>query len=231
VATSEIVICHMALRQLGSNETITDGGDGTIAGSTDTGKLKRLCEEFYAHCRDTLLSEMHPTFARKFATLVQADDGTGEIWADEWDYAYTYPADSLILRRFVNDVGVGVYGWGEAYDSGRWVALGQRDYAWRYVVRHHDGAKVILADVDSADADMEYTERVTDTTRFTAPFDEALYLELAAKLARPLNRSDRLVEIQRDAYRAKRMAMALMSNEEAPRDRDVSKYHAARGGD
>jgi len=212
MALSELLICNMALSRIGVGYQLTIGA-GTIASSTDTGAELRACSLWYERCRNRLLEQIPWTFARKYATLTLNDDGTGEIWEDEWDNAYTYPSDCLTARRFVNDST-----W--ASTEGWWGDVYRRVYAspyseWAFVVRIHGSTKVIMTNVAEADANLEYTYAVTTATLFTEQFADLLAWTLAAEIAEPLAintaRSDRARQMAQISFQR---AAAHVLNEE-----------------
>lgn len=223
MALTEVTVCNMALNRIGVSRELDGDVDGTLANCTDTSLEKELCDRWYARARNSVL-EAHPwTFARKYVTLVLNDDGTGEIWTDEWANAYTYPSDCLKIRRFVNDVGAGVEGGG--YSHGH---LGTRYFGsgafgqWRYVVRVHDSTKVILTDVATGDADIEYTYEATDASMFTESFASCLAWKLGSEIGIALDanpaRSTQALQMYLGELKA---AAASMLNEELPhRDGD-----------
>ena len=219
MALTEIVVADMALSRIGISRQLTDV-DGTLANSTDTGKELPVCVQWYERCRNKALETFPWTFARAYTTLVLNDDGDGEIWTDEWDNAYDYPADCLKIRRFVNDRGVWDYGlFGQAGGTFPVNFVGLPE--WRYEVKILSGSKVIMTDVAEADADIEYTQLITDATLYTEQFASALAWQLAAEIATPLS-----VDLKRreDALRMYSLEMqaaaASMLNEEIPRDED-----------
>ena len=191
MALTEVTIANMALSRLGRGTLLTGDVDGTLANCTDTSYAKDLLDLWYARKRDALL-EMYPwTFARKYTTLTLNDAGSGEVWEDEWDNAYTYPSDAARSVRFVQDVGVG-YGYG-GYGYGHAVESRYRPMPWPFVVAIHDGAKRILTDVPEADAKVEYTALVTTASDFTEEFASGLAWLLAAEVGRPLSVDERRV--------------------------------------
>jgi len=231
--TTEVQLCNLALSQLGVTEQIASVGTGTLAEVTATGLKVDLCNQWYAYSRDEFLKAYPWRFARKFATLALADDGTGEIWRFEWANAYTYPTDCLQLRRFVNDLGGGSWGYGEPYNASEFAGA---DLSWRYVVRVHDGDKVILTDVSEVDADMEYTEKVTDLDRWDgnpSAVTSLMWL-LGHRLAPGLSLGrDLSIHCWQMYQQEVRAARALDGNEDNPHPagRDGGSYIAARGSD
>lgn len=227
---TEITIANMALARISVPRPLTDAGDGLIASCTDGNAEQRLCELWYPQVRDQLLEAFPWTFARGYVDLVLNDDGTGEEWEYEWNYAYTYPADCLKVRRFVNDLGSGLYGyWHE--QPGRFGQMGSWTEAWRYVIRDHDGTRVILTDVESGDATIEYTKKITTTSLFTPLFASVCAWGLAAEVAMPLTESQSMYAFARSQYaQALMQAAASFSNEEHPRDSGDGEFVRSRGG-
>jgi hypothetical protein len=228
-ALTEVLICNMSLSRIGVSEQIVSAG-GTIAGASTSSVAQEQCLLWYDRCRDRVLEAAPWTFARGFVLLVEADDGDGEIWEDTWDFAYTYPADCVTVRRFVDDVnrGYGYADYGYGYqDSTRGI-----DRSWRFVIRQHASAKVIMTDVTGTNANIEYTKRVTDVLLFTEEFASALAWNLAVEIAGPLSVSPALTTAAGLEYqRATLMAQASMLNEENPRPDGDEVFVRARGAD
>lgn len=225
---TEVTICDMALTRLGSRRLAGDA-DGTLANCTDTSYEKELLGLWYPRCRDRVLEGFPWTFARGFATLALADDGDGEVWEDEWDLAYSLPADCLTVRRFVSDVGRWGFYFSEDTPMGCWQWLGRE--AWRYVLRLHDGARVILTDVKEADADIEYTVAVTDASLFTEAFGSALAWGLAAELGTSLSVAPgKRQEAMQHYLHELRIAGAHLLNEENDQDQEDGPFMRARWG-
>jgi hypothetical protein len=171
-ALTEVVICNMALANLGHSTPLTDpGGNSDIASVTDATVEARLCQLWYERCRNQVLEDYPWDFARKYLLLTQLSDGTGKVWADEWDYSYTYPADCHVFRRFVT-------------------GTDDRDpEPWPWVIRNDGDVKVILCDVEAADANAEYTKTMaaTDVDLFPEKFSDALSWLLSWRLAQSLS--------------------------------------------
>ncbi len=111
--------------------------------------------------RDAML-RAHPWgFAKKFATPTAL---TGTV-PNNFDYMYTYIPDCVLVRRVVDPL--------------------DADTKIKFeVARNSSDVKVILT--DQADAEFEYTMRVTNPADFDPNFVMALSYALAAKLAMPL---------------------------------------------
>ena len=226
MASTEVEIVNHALSLLGNLKHITAVGSGTVAELTDTSAKVVLAQQFFDQDRDALLRMHDWRFARKYTTLTQVDDGTGEVWIDEWDSAYAYPTDCIKIRSILK---------GDTYTSIPFglPSLRNPEGVWRYEVKVHDSAKVIMSDIPPADAKMEYTERVEDVTRWLANphFTEALAWRLAWHFAPSLH-MDR--SAQDHAYamhmRTFQWAQAYDINEDNPyvSERKQSKYISAR---
>ena len=227
MALTEVAICNMALSRLGISRVLTGDVDGTLAACTDSTVAKAMLDIWYPRKRNALL-EMYPwSFALKYATLVLNDDGDGEIWEDEWDYAYTYPSDCLRMRRFVTDTGTGWYltGYQESYRF--------RPEPWPFVVGTHGTppVKVIFTDVTTSDADVEYTALVTDAGLFPEDFSSGLAWLLSAEVARPMSVDNkRAMEAEQAAQYILSAAAASNKNEQEPRPEGDGTFVTSRWG-
>lgn len=215
MALTEVVIANMALALIGTGRPLTDV-DGTIANSTDNTAEKRQAALWYERSRNAVLEAFPWPFARGYATLVLNDDGEDDIWGNEWDYAYDYPADCLRIRRFVNDLSAGLAGFD--YPLAGRDNQNTGDSRYHYVVRLHDGDKVILTNVPEDDAQIEYTRLITDVELYTEQFALALAWLLGSRLASTLENADRAASAMQNYEYEIRRAWAASRNEEAPRD-------------
>jgi hypothetical protein len=176
MARSEVSICNVALGRLAiSNE---------IASLTEQSNEAVQCRRFYETTRDRVLTEAPWNFASRRSSL--ANVGTPP---DGWGYRYRYPNDCLQARKIINP-------------ASRSPAADQRiPFA---VMEDQDNAgKVIVT--DEANAVLEYTLRVTDTTLFSPGFDSALAWALAAEIGGPLKADVKWIQLAEQRY-----AMALM---------------------
>jgi hypothetical protein len=164
MATSDAEICNLALGHLGDS-------DG-IASLDEASKAARACNLYYEQARDEVLQEMQPPFARRTAALGLVTDYTAGTAFYEYGYAYRFPADALAVFRIQNG-------------ATRYATATNRP-AWR-IMSDDDGALLYM---DQADAVVEYTVRITDPSRFTPDFVQALALKLAAYIAPSLTGGD-----------------------------------------
>ena len=159
--SSEIDICNLALARLGDEATVA-----SIDPPEGSAQAEQ-CARFYSIARDTLL-EMHDwRFSVKRVML--ALSAASDTW--EWAYAYAVPANYLRLLKVLPQTG-------SAQDDTE---------SFDQMVDADDG-QVILTNCE--EASLIYTTRVTDTTRFSPLFVDALGWLLASYLAGPIIKGD-----------------------------------------
>lgn len=158
--SSEVDICNLALARLGDNATVAS--IDLPEGSAQA----EHCARFYAIARDSLL-EMH---AWKFATRrVQLAKLTVPSW--DWAFAYAEPTGALKL--------LGVLSATASNDDETQPYDAESDA---------NGAAIILTNQE--DASLRFVARVTDTTKFSPLFVDALAWLLASYLAGPVLKGD-----------------------------------------
>lgn len=152
---SIIDICNDALALIGeeANVSAIDPPDGT--------KQASYCARFYPKTRDAVL-ERHPwSFAIKRGGLALR---TGDV-LDAWEFAYQKPAD-CVRPMFL-------------YPANELIYLGDYKDADKYpFVVEGDAVRANLEN-----AQLAYIYRVTDPSKYTPGFAEALVYFLAAPLA------------------------------------------------
>lgn len=157
---SEVDICNLALARLGDNATVA-----SIDPPEGSAQAEH-CARFYAVARDSLL-EMH---AWKFATRrVQLAKLTVSSW--DWSSAYAEPTGALKL--------LGVLSANSSNDEETQPYEAESDA---------NGAAIILTNQE--DASLRFVARVTDTTKFSPLFVDALAWLLASYLAGPVLKGD-----------------------------------------
>lgn len=192
---SVIDLCNTALAHLG------DEADIQSIVPPDGSAQSVHCARFYPICRDSLL-EMHDwNFASRRSVLAEyaPPDGSTQL-VNQWLHAYETPAQMICARKVLDvaatddwSVGVGeqcsIWNNG-AYGSGLTAPDGVNSRAGLYtpqpfIVESLDsGASVIYT--NQANAQLQYTIRISDPTRFSPLFCEALGYLLASKLAGPI---------------------------------------------
>lgn len=176
--SSEVDICNLALALLGDAATVTS------INPPDQSAQAGHCNRFYPIARDALL-EMHTWgFATTRVQLAYAATNPSTTWK----YAYETPSAvvnfiSVLAATAADDSSAGIQMAGTVPGS---IQNGLGVYTPQpFVVESDlDGNDVILTNVENAL--LRYTTVVTDTTRFSPLFVEALSILLAAKLAGPL---------------------------------------------
>lgn len=157
---SEVDICNLALARLGDNATVAS------IDPPEGSPQAEHCARFYPVARDSLL-EMH---AWRFATRrVLLAKLAVESW--DWSFAYAVPTDALKLLGVLS------------------AAASSVDKAQPYETESGaNGALIILTNQENAS--LRYIARVTDTTRFSPLFVDALAWLLASYLAGPVLKGD-----------------------------------------
>lgn len=226
---TEVRIAEMALSRIGVARRFTGDVDGTLANCTDTSPAKELAQEWFSDVRQRALVEAPWTFARKYARLTVVEEdlvGTVQPWASHYQRAYGYPADCLRARRFARDPHSRF--WAADTEPSHWP---WRDLLWAFIVRVHDDETVILSNVAATDADLEYTEDVTDTARFPAMFTSAFAWLLGSEMVLPLAVDLQKAQLCHQMYRAESWkAAAHMLNEELPPPPADEEWIRSRGG-
>lgn len=157
---SEVEICNLALARLGDDATVSSLTPPE--GSAQAG----YCARFYPMARDSLL-EMHPW---KFATRrAHLSPSSAPAW--DWQFAYAQPSNTLRILAVLNP-NAATEDESQPYES-------EIDAA---------GNQIILTDLEKAS--IRYITRVTDTTKFSPLFTDALSWLLASNLAGPLLKGD-----------------------------------------
>lgn len=151
--SSEVDICNLALSRLGDNATVA-----SIDPPEGSAQAEH-CARFYPIARDSLL-EMHTwKFATRRATLAELD-----VETFNWEYAYVEPSGCLRVLKVL-----------AATD------LSTAESQTFETESDEDGNSLIRTDLPEAVA--YYTARVTDTTKFSPLFVDALGWLLASHLA------------------------------------------------
>lgn len=150
------------------------GQSKTIASLTEQSEEARACSLLYPVARDAVLRDFKNGFSKKTAVLnlVEEDPST------EWGFSYRVPSDCLFVRRIVSGI-----------------RNETEDTKISFDIAADDQGSLILTDQE--DAEIEYTYRVTQVSRFPADFVMALAFRLAAYMAPRLTGSDQFKIQQR----------------------------------
>lgn len=197
MATSEVAICNIALSWL--------GGDLIISLDDETVEAK-LCKANYAPLRDAVLEEREWTFAVKRIELaaLQAVPLYG------FDKAFQIPPATirvLQVSRAGEDVTTGnaFSNTGVASSSRGGTGMGRETrIEWN---REQDTVVANSADRIFA----RVITRITDTTKFSSAFDQALAARIAMDIAIPLTNSEKLQQSMAGMY-GEKMRLAAGSD-------------------
>jgi len=159
-----IDICNEAL--------VTHIGARAISSLTESSQEARVCNAAYDSCRRSVLRDHPWKFAE--AREVLASVTLPDQYA-EWDYAYAYPSDCLIIRKVTADGATSVTDEGIDYDTQLYTNPTTSVQS-----------KIILAATD--EAVLTYTKDVENSEFYDAQFSELLALRLASKIALPLTK-------------------------------------------
>ncbi len=163
---SDVGICNLALSRLGDAATVSSIDPPEGSAQAD------LCATFFPIARDSLL-EMH---SWAFATR-RADLSLLTAETEAWAYAYAVPSNCLRVLAVQDRDASADYG----VDAGLSGLYVPQPFS---VEAMASGAMAILTNQENAAA--RYTVRITDTSKFTPLFTDALAWLLASYLAGPV---------------------------------------------
>lgn len=166
---SEIDVCNTALAHLGEAANVSS------IDPPEGSAYAEYCQRFYPIARDTLLEKFGWKFAKRRAYLSLTTD---DSW--EWSYVYAEPAAALRILSVLPATGK------EADPTNEFTTMS-----------NDSGGKIILTNLEAATA--IYTVRVTDTTKFSPLFVDALGWMLAAYLAGPVIKGSMGIEVGKSA--------------------------------
>lgn len=163
-------ICNLALSRLGDRATVSSIDPPEGSAQADH------CARFYPLARDTALEEASWTFAtRREALTLSAHTAEG------WQFCYYVPNGCLHLQKLVRPEIAPTAG--AIYSEDETLLLGLQDNPF---ITETDitGREVICTNVEDAQA--LFTYRVTDPSKFSSRFIDALVFLLASYLAGPV---------------------------------------------
>lgn len=194
------------------NDALSFLGEGTVL--TDLGsnvEVAKVASRHLVRARDEVLSRFNWGCARQFdeLELVETSDGS-QAWYDQFNFSYRYPADCLVVRRFLTAQGVRE-ATPEFYQTGA-----------------DDDGKLIFCNVPEP-ARIEYTRRIEDPELIDPDLRTCVSLNLALYMARPLSAdANKRAEVQGLYTRGLLAAMELRGNEQQRAERPAGKYRRAR---
>lgn len=182
---SEVDICNLALARLGDNATVA-----SIDPPEGSAQAEH-CARFYAVARDSLL-EMH---AWKFATRRVL---LAQLATDTWGWAFAYAEPTGVLKLLA------VLPASASNDAETQDFEPESDAT---------GAAIILTNQESAS--LRFVARVTDTTKFSPLFVDALAWLLASYLAGPVLKGDAGAKAAKSCYQSFLVAFSLAKTSDA----------------
>lgn len=165
--STDVDICNLALSFIGDSAVVT-----SITGA-DTSIQATQCARFYPIVRDQVL-ERHPwKFQLKYAALTAAS----VTLPDNWAYAYTLPDNCLSIVNILKTDTI--------YESYIWPTYVTADVSRvAFSVEMVGTAQVLYCNQDTVT--VQYTEKVTDVSKYPASLVSAMAMLLAAYLAGPI---------------------------------------------
>jgi hypothetical protein len=201
---SDVDICNLALSNLGDPAIVQsiNPPDGSAQSSH--------CSRFYPIARDSLLDQHAWSFCTTRSPLALAASNPtinalnpNGVWA----YAYAVPAGALqclavLSPQALDDYSAGVPG----YSGGQGIGAGSYQPQPFATEADASGNPIILTNVQNAI--LRYTVGITDTTKFTPQFIEALGYKLASMLAGALLKGQSSVQMAKAMLQLHKLAMA-----------------------
>lgn len=178
--SSVVDICNLALSYLGDEATVT-----AIDPIPDGSAQAALCARFYPISRNSLL-EMH---SWGFATVrFSMSELSSASVPPQWQHAYAIPSDAINLLAVIDSAAGSDYSVAipTPFIPPGTINANIGNFTPQPFVAETllDGTQVIFTNQENAM--LLYTRLVTDATKFTPLFTEALAWLLASKLAGPI---------------------------------------------
>lgn len=179
-----------------------------VAAADERSAEASACRRYWEQVVDEALGDYPWTFTRKFAALGLVEEDP----TDEWAYSYRVPSDCLRVRRVMSDA---------RQDTA--------DTAIPFLIGQDDTGALLYT--DQADAEVEYTYRVEDVSRFPADFVAALSLLLAVYIAPRVTAGDQF-GLRKDAAQLYQRAIGKAHVNDAmhgrPDQEPMSEFERAR---
>lgn len=201
---SEVEISNLALSHLGDSATVA-----SLSPPEGSAQAER-CARFYPLARDVMQEDFVWNFCirRKMLALV-ANWSSGK-----WAYAYAAPSEMIKPISLSHPQA----------SSDQVDVIGARPGASFQVESTSTGQIVILT--NQPEAELRYTVKVTDTTKFSAQFVDALAWRLASMLAGPVLKGDAGIKMTQSCLQ---IAMSL-GGEAAVKNANNSQEERGPGG-
>lgn len=214
--SSVVDICNLALSQLGDNATVAsiDPPEGSAQAEH--------CARWYPIARNTLL-EMHTwSFATRRDALALLTDTV-----ETWEYVYAMPNETISVIAVLDpdapdDYSRNILDYSDVCNtdvSQAWGSYSPQPYT---IETLPSGQRVILTNVE--EAVVRYTTVVTDTTKFSPLFVQAMIPLLASYLAGPIFKGAEGAQMSDKMYQ-KFMVLLAQAKASDSEQRKVNLHH------
>ncbi len=185
---SQLDIYNLALGRIGS--------DKSVASVNEASKEARLCNRFYAQCRDEVLEAAAFPFAVKVQALALVPSN---LQLNGWQHQYARPDEALRILEVgpLSEAGSAVGYWTSC--CGPWEAH-KRDgmMAYRQILSDDGNTSAILANVPQAYG--IFVARVTNASVFSPLMVSTVANRLAVEIAMPLTGDARFANLAMQRY-------------------------------
>lgn len=199
--SSDVEICNLALAHLGDSATVAS------INPPEGSAQAEHCQRWYPIARDSLLELGEWNFATTRALLAELVNPF-----PQWQHAYAPPLDCLkVLAILPADatsdavLGFPSMGYTDAVTSAQMAAYTSRDFTCETDATTGNG--IILT--NQANALARYTRSITDTSKFSPLFRDALAWYLASYLAGPVLKNETGIKV---GVAMKQQALSLLAS-------------------
>ena len=205
MATAEAAVCNVALLRIGQTQFIESLNDPTNIG--------KVCKASFLFSRDQLLQARPWPFATLRQTLaVLADDEDDDEARSGWAFTYALPSDCIAPR----------YLWAGVDNPSK-----EEVVPFRIESSRDLQARVLLSNLE--DAELIYTARVTEVSRWDPLFSEALAMKVASDLAFGIAKKPALgAELLKGYYLTLGIAHASAANQNTQSTQPLSEFELGR---
>lgn len=177
IQKAEVEICNLALNGIGHTRF--------IASPDEDSEEADVCKLSYPQVRDEALEILKPSFATRRSRPAALDATTLDLGVvpDGWKYAYAPPADCVPngLRAVVPAGGLAVHN-------------PRPDQQIPFAIEYDGKTAQVLVLTDQQNAELVYTARIEDATKYTATFCRALAERMGPDLVRGIRKDPRLLQ-------------------------------------
>lgn len=186
---SQLDIYNIAIGRIGS--------DKSVASVNENSKEARLCNRFYAQCRDEVMESAAFPFAVKVQALASVADS---LQMDGWRYSFARPDDCLRILEVgpLTDAGQSIGYWG-ACCGGPWDAY-KREGMMAYRTRLADDGNSVIIMANTPQTYITYVAKVTNAGVFSPLMVSMLADRLSMELALPITSSANWLQVAMTRY-------------------------------